>query len=78
MNDAPRKSPFANIMAALILGIFTLMGIGLCMQGLWIIGVPIALVTGFMLIRTLLGKTRWTGGDAGDSIHVDTPSSRDP
>ncbi|MEM0990969.1 MAG: hypothetical protein AAGK00_19035 [Pseudomonadota bacterium] len=77
MSDAERTWGFAQITSTLILAFLCLGAIGLSYQGLWIIGAPIALITGIMLIRTILGRTRWRGGDAGAGGPGSLPSTRD-
>ena len=57
----PDKS-IALILALFAMGWMTLMGVALAWNGLWIIGVPMALIFGFWFFYTLIRRPPWRFG----------------
>ena len=60
-NAQPGNS-VALVLALFAMGWMTLMGIGMALQGLWVIGVPMALIFGIWFLYTLIKRPAWKFG----------------
>lgn len=61
----------ANVMLLMATGWIALGGVGLCWQGLWVIGAPMALGGGILFLRSLVKRPPWQMSDPDDPGRID-------